>query len=107
MILRSSYNDGVLTICFDGELDHHEAKKTVAYIEDKIDAHLPRESILDFRHLSFMDSSGIAVVLKTYRRMNEVGGKLRVENVARQPQRVLDASGVERIVKINAVTKEA
>ncbi len=107
MTLRSSYNDGVLIICFDGELDHHEAKKTVAFIEEKIDSHLPRESVLDFKNLSFMDSSGIAVVLKTYRRMKEVGGRLRVENVAKQPRRVLDASGVERIVRISAVTKEA
>ncbi len=105
MTLRSSFDDGVLTIGFDGELDHHEAKKAVSYIEEKIDAHLPRETILDFKRLSFMDSSGIAVVLKTYRRMKEVGGKLCVENVAKQPRRVLDAAGVERIVKVT-VTKE-
>ncbi len=107
MILRASYDDGILTVRFDGELDHHEAKRVVAYIEEKIDAHLPSETILDLKALSFMDSSGIAVVLKTFRRMKEVGGKLRVENVAKQPRRVLDASGVERIVKITAVTKEA
>ena len=107
MTLGAMIDDGVLTICMGGELDHHEARKAVAYIEENIDAHLPREAVLDFKDLSFMDSSGIAVVLKTYRRMKEVGGKLRVENVAKQPRRVLDASGVERIVKITAVTKEA
>ena len=107
MTLGSFIDDGVLTICMGGELDHHEARKVVAYIEENIDANLPREAVLDFKDLSFMDSSGIAVVLKTYRRMKEVGGKLRVENAAKQPRRVLDASGVERIVKITAVTKEA
>jgi stage II sporulation protein AA (anti-sigma F factor antagonist) len=107
MTLRSSYEDGILTVCLGGELAHHEAKKAVAFIEENIDARLPREAVLDFRDLSFMDSSGIAVVLKTYRRMKEIGGRLRVENAAKQPRRVLDASGVERIVKISAATKEA
>jgi stage II sporulation protein AA (anti-sigma F factor antagonist) len=107
MTLRAFFDDGILTIFLGGELDHHEAKKAVAFIEENIDAQLPREAVLDFRDLSFMDSSGIAVVLKTYRRMKEVGGKLRVQNVAKQPRRVLDASGVERIVKITAVSKEA
>jgi stage II sporulation protein AA (anti-sigma F factor antagonist) len=106
MTLKSSVADGVLTICLVGELDHHAAKKAVAYIEEKVDAHLPRETVLDLKELFFMDSSGIAVVLKTYRRMKELGGRLRVENVAKQP-RVFDAAGVERIVKITAVTKEA
>ena len=107
MTVGSLFDSGVLTIYLDGELDHHSAKKAVAFIEEKIDTHLPREIALDMRNLSFMDSSGIAVVLKTYRRMKEISGKMRVENVGKQPRRVLDASGVERIVKVIALTKEA
>lgn len=60
--------------------------------------------ILDMAGLAFMDSSGIAVVLKTYKRMNEIGGRMWVENVPKQPMRVLDASGIERIIKITAIT---
>lgn len=107
MTLGSSFENGLLKILFDGELDHHTAKKTVTFIENKIDTLLPRETILDLRRLTFMDSSGIAVVLKTYRRMNEVSGVMRVENVPKQPRRVLDAAGVARIVKIIDVTKGA
>ncbi|SHH75466.1 stage II sporulation protein AA (anti-sigma F factor antagonist) [Sporobacter termitidis DSM 10068] len=107
MTVGSMFENGVLTIYLDGELDHHAAKKAVAYIEEKIDTHLPPEIVLDMKSLSFMDSSGIAVVLKTYRRMKEISGKVRVENVNKQPRRVLDASGVERIIKVIALTKEA
>lgn len=107
MTIGSSFESGHLIIFFDGELDHHAAKKAVAFIEEKIDTHLPRETILDMKKLSFMDSSGIAVVLKTYRRMKEIGGRVIVDNVNKQPRRVFDASGVERIVKITALTKEA
>lgn len=107
MTIGSSFENGQLIIFFDGELDHHAARKAVTHIEDQIDVHLPRETILDMRNLSFMDSSGIAIVLKTYRRMGEIGGKVCVENVHKQPRRVLDAAGVERIVKITALSKEA
>lgn len=107
MTFGSIFNNGLLKIFLEGELDHHAAKKTVSYIEEQIDAYLPREAVLDMKNLSFMDSSGIAVILKTYRRMKEVGGIASVENVTKQPRRVLDASGVERIVKVSALTKEA
>lgn len=107
MTVGSSFENGFLRIYLDGELDHHAAKKAVAFIEEKIDTHLPRETILDMKNLTFMDSSGIAIVLKTYRRMKEIGGKTSVENVRKQPGRVLDASGIERIIKVVALTKEA
>jgi stage II sporulation protein AA (anti-sigma F factor antagonist) len=107
MTVGSLFENGTLTIYLDGELDHHTAKKAVGFIEEKIDMHLPRETVLDMKSLSFMDSSGIALVLKTYRRMKEISGKVRVENVTKQPRRVLDASGVERIVQVIALTKEA
>lgn len=107
MTVGSLYDNGELTIYLDGELDHHAAKKAISLIEEKIDAHLPHEIILDMKGLTFMDSSGIAVVLKTYRRMNEIGGVVRVENVGKQPRRVLDASGVERIIKVTAMSKES
>jgi stage II sporulation protein AA (anti-sigma F factor antagonist) len=107
MTVGSSFENGYLTIYLDGELDHHAAKKAVAFIEEKIDTHLPRETVLDMKNLTFMDSSGIAIVLKTFRRMKEIGGKISVDNVSKQPRRVLDASGVERIIQVIALTKEA
>lgn len=107
MTVGSAFENGSLRIYLDGELDHHAAKKAIAFIEEKIDTHLPKETVLDMKNLTFMDSSGIAIVLKTFRRMNELGGRTVVENVSKQPRRVLDASGVERIIKVVALTKEA
>lgn len=104
MKVTAAEKDGQLTLFLSGELDHHAAKKAMAEIERNIDIALPRDLILDMAGLAFMDSSGIAVVLKTYRRMNEIGGRMWVENVPKQPMRVLDASGIERIIKITAIT---
>lgn len=103
MTVKSSMNDCVLTLYLYGELDHHGAREAMSGIEDKINLLLPRDCILDLSGLTFMDSSGIAVILKTYRRINEIGGRMWVENVPPQPMKVLDASGIDRVVKISAV----
>ena len=104
MKIQASAEEGRLYMYLSGELDHHAAGAVMTAIEKKIDCYLPRDCILDMKKLTFMDSSGIAVILKSYKRMNEIGGRLWVENVQPQPMRVLDASGIERIIKISAIS---
>ena len=83
-----------------GEIDHH----TAVDIRDKIDNALsfikPQHLILDFKNVTFMDSSGIAIIINCIRRMRELRGEVIVENVPPQPMKVLRASGLEQIVKI-------
>ena len=50
--------------------------------------------------LNFMDSSGIAVILRTDKHMAQIGGRMWVENCGGQALRVLDAAGINRIVKV-------
>lgn len=106
MKVYSAYQRGRLRLFLQGELDQHAARRSTGVIESLLTEHLPRECVLDLGELSFMDSSGIALILKLYRRMQREGGTLWVENAAAQPMRVLDASGIRRIVNI-ALTKEA
>jgi len=96
----SAYREGLLTVFLQGELDHHGVKSSMAAIERLLDEYLPREVALNLSGLSFMDSSGIALILKLHRRLRESGGRSWVENPAEQPMRVLDASGIERLVPI-------
>lgn len=100
MKIYSQEQSGVLRLRFTGELDHHDAKSSMKLIEELIDENLPRDCIIDLSGLSFMDSSGIAVILRISKRMNDMGGRAWVENPAGQPLRVLDASGIDRIVKV-------
>ena len=97
---------GRIRITLQGELDHHTAATTLRDTENILDRYLPRDCILDMSRLSFMDSSGIALILRLYRRMQETGGRIWVENPGSQARRVLDASGIERIVAIKQVEKE-
>ena len=57
-----------------GELDHHGARSVMEELDRRIDQARPRELTLDLSGLTFTDSSGIAVLLRTYRRMAQSQG---------------------------------
>ena len=100
MKIAKRYDDGKLTIYLYGELDHHAARGTMRMIGDLIAEELPKRIVLDFGGLSFMDSSGIAVILKTRKLAKANDAAVWVEHPNRQVLRVLEASGVGRYVPI-------
>ncbi len=89
-----------LTLQLKGELDHHGAKGLMDRAEREIEAALPLHLVLDFSNVSFMDSSGIAVVIRCRQRMRELGGNVVLQGVPRQPMKVFEASGITRLVSI-------
>ena len=103
MTFTSFLQDKRLTILLSGEIDHHSARETMSAIAAKIEVYLPSYCELDFGGVTFMDSSGIAIVIHTLRAMNELEGKLRLTHVPPQPMKVLMASGIQKLV---AVTQE-
>jgi stage II sporulation protein AA (anti-sigma F factor antagonist) len=87
-----------LFLYLSGELDHHAAHRTIAEVSAALDEHMPLHCVLDLSGLTFMDSSGIAVVLGTYRRLKSYGGELAVAHVPGFAAKVLTMAGVDRIV---------
>ena len=83
-----------------GEIDHHRARVYIDTIAAKIDAYTPTECILDFSEVTFVDSSGIAVVINTMRRMAQIEGELFLAGLGEQPKRVFRTSGIDRLVRI-------
>lgn len=87
-------------ILLKGELDHHGAKGLILQLEREIEVLLPLRLILNFMDVTFMDSSGIAVVLRTDKRMKELGGTVCLRSLGQQPRKLLDAAGITRMVEI-------
>lgn len=96
----SYLQEGTLTVALTGEIDHHCAKSYIQAISSKIEAYTPQMCILDFEQVSFMDSSGIAVVINALRCMSKSGGKLMVSGMNSQPMKVFRASGLDNLVEI-------
>ena len=100
MQFTSYLENGRLIIALTGEIDHHRAKSYIERIAAKIDAYAPEECILDFSEVSFVDSSGIAVVINSMRRMAQIEGRLLLTGIAEQPMRVFRTSGIDKLVQI-------
>jgi stage II sporulation protein AA (anti-sigma F factor antagonist) len=101
----SFLDNGQLTIALTGEIDHHSAKGCIREIEGKIEAYTPNLCILDFRDVSFMDSSGIAVVINTLRAMTRIEGEVCMSGLKEQPMKVFRASGIDKLVKIREAVR--
>lgn len=90
-----------------GELD----EETAATFRDRLDALIERDRIrylvLDLRQLTFMDSSGLGVLLGRLRRLQEVGGRMALVRPAAHVRAVLELSGVGRLLPIYASARQA
>ncbi len=89
----------ILTARLAGEIDHHAAKEIMAQLSEEIDAVLPERLVLELSQVTFMDSSGIAVLLSVWRRMGQLEGTVEVRQAPPQAQKVLQAAGIDRLLK--------
>ena len=100
MQFTSFLENGRLTVALNGEIDHHCAKAYIQSIAAKIEAYTPELCILDFQDVTFVDSSGIAVVINALRSMTQIEGRLLLTGISQQPMRVFRASGIDKLVEI-------
>lgn len=98
MPVTCTSRDRMLHAAISGDIDHHGAKDIMRELEQQIDRSLPTQLILDCSGVSFMDSSGIAVVLRARQRMDALGGDLRVVSLPAQAAKVLRTAGLHRLI---------
>lgn len=83
-----------------GEVDHHTAKTIREDIDLAIDKHHPKQLILDFDGVTFMDSSGIGLVMGRYKIVKPYGGCVIIENTGSQIKKVMRLAGLDRLAII-------
>ena len=90
-------NGHTMTANLTGELDHH----TAAYMRSSIDAAFvrqkPRELVLDFSRITFMDSSGVGLVLGRYKRTREKNCLLVLSGLSERDGKMMRMSGMQKM----------
>ena len=99
MIIDYDKKDKILMVEITEEIDHHETDKIRRKIDNEITRYMPRKTVLDFNRVSFMDSAGIGMIIGRYKMMKLIGGELEIENVRDNVQRILEMSGIMKIIK--------
>lgn len=100
MGVRIETSDGTVRAYIDGEIDHHCAPSIRNEIDIAVDATSPENLILDFGEVTFMDSSGIGLVMGRYKTMKEIGGKVTLENTPVHIKKVMRLAGLDRFATI-------
>ena len=91
----------VLILKMTEELDHHTVEKLRRKSDYEIERYIPRKVIFDFNQVSFMDSAGIGLILGRYKNVSMLGGRLEVTNVSGQVFKILNMSGISKLIDIN------
>lgn len=103
MSVRTEINGRVLTAYLEGEIDHHTARNMREIIDTSIKAAAPEMLVLDFRDVTFMDSSGIGLVMGRYKELSNIGGELHITNTTPHITKVMKLAGIERLAVIGKV----
>lgn len=89
-----------LTAHIIGDIDHHSALKIREEIDLEAERLRPQMIILDFSDVTFMDSSGIGLVMGRYKAAKAYGGKITVSGASSQIKKVMKLAGLERLAAI-------
>ncbi|NLM50755.1 MAG: anti-sigma F factor antagonist [Clostridiaceae bacterium] len=107
MDIKMKRHFNTLVVTLKGELDAHYA----GFVREKIDNEIlnskVKNLIFDFSRLEFMDSSGIGVIIGRYKSIKAVGGKVIIVKPNRQIKRIIDISGIQKLIPVNDNLDEA
>lgn len=102
MSLHSEFftRENVLIVRLQGELDHHEASK----LREEWQSHLKKSNvdhvIVNLEKLTFMDSSGLGVMLGRYKEVQALGNEMIICSISPEVKRLFDLSGMFKIVRL-------
>lgn len=88
-----------LTFSLFGELDENAAELVRKVMDEEIEAVEPCEVVIDFNGVSFMDSTGIGVLLGRYKKLSKRDVPIYVKNLSSHIDKIFTASGLYRILK--------
>lgn len=101
MSVKIVVNGEVMTAFLDGEIDHHSASVMRNEIDSSVEKNMPTMLVLDFRDVTFMDSSGIGLVMGRYKVLKPLGGELHIINASPHIRKVMKLAGLDRLAKID------
>ena len=89
-----------VTAVLSGEIDHHSAPPIRQAVDEAVIVFEPEELVLDFGLVSFMDSSGIGLVMGRYRLLEDMKCKLSVINLSPHAFKVMKLAGLDEIANL-------
>ena len=97
----------VLVVRLKGELDHHTAEELRTKVDNCLRNPQIKHVILSLAELSFMDSSGIGVILGRFKQISAREGEMVVCSINPTIYRIFEMSGLFKVIKFRESEAEA
>ena len=83
-----------------GELDHHAAIGVRESVDRELGRMGARNVAFDLSKVTFMDSSGIGVIMGRYKITKALGGRVIVYGASGDVKRIIEMSGIDSIAVV-------
>ena len=97
--MHTEIQDKSLTVFLKGEIDHHTAGNIRTRTDNEIIRTSPQELILDFSGVTFMDSSGVGLVIGRYKLALSKNCTTSVRGLSERDKKILMLSGLQNKVE--------
>ena len=103
--MESNYyeKDKLLVFKITDEIDDYSVQKIRRKADYEIERHMPKRVVFDFNSVTFMDSSGIGMLIGRYKLLSMFGGRTVIVNVNAPIKKVLEMSGVLKLIPIEEI----
>ena len=91
-------DDTSVTAYISGDVDHHSAGELREKIDRAVEMSYTEVLILDFGGVTFMDSSGIGLVMGRWKLMRDISGKVVIQNAPKYISKVMRMAGIEKLL---------
>ena len=95
--------DKLLIFKITDEFDDCNVQKIRRRADYEIERYMPKKVIFDFDSVTFMDSSGIGLIIGRYKFTNMLGGKLEVANLTQSVKKIFEMSGILKLIPVTEI----
>ena len=87
------------------DLDHHSVRSIRERIDDRLLDRAPRRLVLDFSGVSFMDSSGLGLIMGSVEKARIIGARVCLDGLSPTLLKLIRLSGIERIENLSVLNQ--
>ena len=98
MTYKISENANISTVFLDGEIDMDVTEKAKEIIFPLVEA--GKEVHINLKDVSYMDSSGISVLIESHQKALEKGTKVIIEEISKSVLKVIMMAKLEQILNL-------
>jgi len=102
MKIQTSFEGAVLMVNLEGDVDMSSSGQVWDTISPFIEGKKPKAkaTVVDLSKVAYMDSSGIATLVRAWQTAKKNGGKLRLASLSAPVQDVFELAHVDKIFEI-------